>query len=1025
MPTHAAPAQPTHDRSGTIPPNALPVNTTPSNIPHDSEIPSRHTVCASDSVSKHTVCASDSVSKHTACASDSVSKHTASASDSASKHTACASDSASKHTACASGIASKHTASASDSVSKHTACASGSASKHTACASGIASKHTVCEPEIPRASHGLRAPSCRLAVLRTLSTWVDRVRVRVAYVLLDAYGSSAVSRPSRVRMELSPPTTSLTAITISCSTAHTQSSRHVDGCSATSLPSAWFGGAAQTSIVRVRLYEGGAVIATASAGQLRLSPHPSWWDHRLQAATVGNGLSAPAGVDDDTGVFLTLPVSPVHAGEQFVAHVYASTARLPLTAWRVRLYFSSSVLLYASFSQNGHFNPASSSVSAGEVSWLATGIKSTTAQADVTGAAIFLLRLVLRVAPSVAAGTYSGAALALYPRATELVSGDAFLRDRDGVVFDGREAGQTRGQLSVLATPQAIGIFVSAPGGALANLHVLTGEESRRPLEVTQVSDDDRSERGDSAVDSAAATCASAAEHRVLQLQGCSVVLGANQTASATSVQVDASYNGLRATTSFDVYAPQSTSISLSDHTLNRFGSSAGGLLSPCTAHDETDETDESDETDETDESDETDETDETTGGRTVYPYQRALASAHADGLDVTPLVSFVVSDTRVAGVSRSRFNVIEGKGAGAAAVHLLRPGRLLAEPSAALIVSDSAVTASALIARVVTRVSWSDRGQPSAQYAAGDVVMAAAALSNSMAAEGDGGYMYARVVWSDGAGEDVGYAPRPGVEELNVTVRSSGVAAAAPATDETRWWLGVAVGATKECVETTRVTWLVCGAEVVSGVVPLLLDLPDPISATVVILCTRLTSPSDDAARSPASVPTSSQLTLLVTFDDGTSRDLSSDDRVSYSTPDVQCAATAHGDGSASTLRIASNAACTEAEVEAIVRLGAVEFIARHTRPVVYVASMVVSFGGFPDTGSNRDLAVTALGLVPCSTSRFFHATARVTLTLTDTSSVDITRSTGLASNAPLVVYVAPGSTRMQARSQRACSLY
>ena len=55
--------------------------------------------------------------------------------------------------------------------------------------------------------------------------------------------------------------------------------------------------------------------------------------------------------------------------------------------------------------------------------------------------------------------------------------------------------------------------------------------------------------------------------------------------------------------------------------------------------------------------------------------------------------------------------------------------------------------------------------------------------------------------------------------------------------------------------------TWKVCGSDVASAYVPLLLDLPDPLSASVTILQSRLTSPSDDARLSPIGVPTSSSL--------------------------------------------------------------------------------------------------------------------------------------------------------------------
>ena len=629
------------------------------------------------------------------------------------------------------------------------------------------------------------------AVLRTPLAWVDRVKVRVAYQLKDGYGSSAVVEPSRVTMQIREPASAgVGQVTVSCSTQYTQSAPNVDYCSSTSLPSVWFGSGVLSSSITVRLFdESGTLIATAPIGQLTLNARPSWWDASLQSSTVGSGLSAPLGVSGG-GVFISLPISPVHAGERFHAHMYAHTAGLSLSAWRVRLYFGSRYLQYSSFSQNGQFNSASSSASAGEVSWLATGIKSTTSNADVTGTAIFLLRIELSFGSGVGSGTYDGSTLDVFPRATELISGAAFVQDVDGGVFDGRDGVQMRGQLVVALSPTAAGIFASLPGGVLANLAPLTGLATSYPLTIVEVSNDDRTEM-DVSVLSSGASCSTVASPSVLSLADCSVVLGASHSSSAAGASVSVSYGVLGAAVSFDVYVPQETSLWLSDSTLNQFGDSAGGTITVCTSD-----------------------------GVTAYPYQRARAVAYADGLDATPLVSFVVGDVSVAGVSGASFDVIEGRQSGSTTVHL--GGRLGSEPSAALQVSDSPVLAAALVARVVTDAVWSPGGQPSSQFSAGDVLALSVQLSQSMTAEGDSGFMFVRVVWSDGTAQDVGVSPVSGVEEVGVVVGSSGVIATAPRANGSFWELGVAVGAMKECVTSVVATWKVCGADVAEGVVPL-----------------------------------------------------------------------------------------------------------------------------------------------------------------------------------------------------------
>ena len=458
------------------------------------------------------------------------------------------------------------------------------------------------------------------AVLRTIHVWVDRVDVRVAFQVRDKDGNVMTHQPTRVDVELSAPSSALHKRQERCSTTDTQWAwrYHLGDCSVSSLDASWFSGSIRTSAVSVNLYSGtnpSTVLATANLGLLMLIPQPSWWDRTLRTATVGSGLSAPTD-SGGGGVFVTLPVSPVHAGESFYVYMYADTATLSLNTWRVRLYFSSDYIQYDSFVQSGHFNSASPSPSMGEVSWLATGVKSTTVASHVTGSAIYLLRASLSVKPSVAAGTYNGDILNLFPRATELISGAAFVQAANGQVFDSRDEAQVRGQLVVVGSSTA-GIFAYPPSGILANLAPLTGASSSYPLTVVQVSDDDRKSTDGSLVNEGV-SCSTTASSTVLSLSGCSVVLGSSQSSSASIATVSVSYEGRTVAPSFSVYTPQKTSVSLADPTLNRFADLAGAAIeASCTS-----------------------------GGTTAYPYQRTHATAYADGLDATPLVGFTTANS-------------------------------------------------------------------------------------------------------------------------------------------------------------------------------------------------------------------------------------------------------------------------------------------------------------------------------------------------------------------------------------------
>ena len=510
------------------------------------------------------------------------------------------------------------------------------------------------------------------AVLRTPSAWVDRVKVRVTYQLQDSRGNVLVTPPSRValRILLIGQTAEF-----DCETGRL-SWRYLSYCSCTSLSSPWFeaanAGVASVSVV-LRDSSNSADAAIASLPSLTIHAQPSWWDSGLRSATVGSGLSAPADMSSSGGIFITLPISPMFAGEAFHVFMYASTAGLSLNTWRVRLYFSSSMLSYVSFEQSSHFNSATPSTSSDAVSWLATGTKSTVHETQMTGSAIYLLKVRMRVGGAVDAGTYSGNELGLYPRAIELISGAAFLQNTDGYVFDGRESMQTRGQLVVVSST-ATGIFAYPPGGTLANLAPLTGLTSNYELKVVQMGSDDRYAEESSVVNDA--SCSSSESPALISLSGCTVQLGMAQTASKDGVGVSAQYGGFSATAVLDIYTPQLVSISLEDDTLNRFSAADGGALSTCTS-----------------------------GGRTAHPYQRTRISASADGLDATALVSFVTQDSSVAAVTSTRYNIIEGRQAGHTNAHL--SGLIDMLPVAVVTVSDTLVFASALIARVITAASW------------------------------------------------------------------------------------------------------------------------------------------------------------------------------------------------------------------------------------------------------------------------------------------------------------------------------
>ena len=844
----------------------------------------------------------------------------------------------------------------------------------------IQGKQYLSEPfSVPRS-----APVSVVALLRTPSIWIDRTTVRFAYQVADSRGSVVAN--GRYSVAISLLVTNRSAWSITCASTPSAAKLFVGYCS-TQLPTSWFGLAVQTAYISVNLIENnGQLRDRVTTKPLVLEARPSWWDATLRSATIGNGLSAP-GVTSIGGVFATLPVSPLRAGDAFDVFIYANTAGLSLNTWRVRLYFSSALLGYLYFSQNSDFNSATLSASPGEVSWLATGVKSTASNGDVTGSSIYLLRVSMVVLSSTTPGQYDGDRLGFYPRATELISGAPFVQDTNGEVFDARGSAQTLGQLTIKGS-SVVGVLAYQTTGFLANLAPLTGVVSAYALSIVQVNDDERDLDSRDLVSSA--TCSTEAPSSVLlSVEACVVQAGPLQNGTQQHVSVQVSHAGHNATVSFGVYTPWATRITLEDTNLNRI---SGAPSTSCS--------------------------DGQPSGHAAYPYQRTKAYAFADELDATALVSFVVLDSSVADVSPVRLNIIRGRTRGNTSVHL--SGRSATWPSVVLTVSDTEVTAITLVARVVTHASWSDGGRPPSQYSYGDLLPARVTLSNSMTAEGDGGFMFTRVIWSDGAGEDVGHLQVDGIETVSLSVGSSGVSTIAPIGSENFWWVGVAVGAVKECVSTAFATWEICGVQVATGELPLFLNMPSPVSIQLVIDERRLTSSSDEARLHPMNVATSSTLTLTVAFDDGSERDLSTDSRVNYSTIDRLCAQASDAAGQREVV-VQVGAACNQVVVIATVTLGDATFVTNTTRPVVYLASLVLGFSGYPDRPSNRNRKVTTVGLVPCFTSVYFHATSTVLAYLTDSvrTSYDVTSRSTFATSAPTVVFLSSASsTRMQARS-------
>ena len=329
---------------------------------------------------------------------------------------------------------------------------------------------------------------------------VDRTRVRVAYRVKDAAGSTLVQRPRAVTMRLTLGVLSIEAV--ACDTSLVLDSRqsHIAYCSLDSFPLSWFS-TASTGTVAVAI----ALVDEAGSGEpravstlrLTLAQQPAWFDAALRSSPPGTQRPLTAPVDlglDHGGVFLSLPTSPVYAGESFDAYMYAHTGGYALSSMTVELHFSPFLLEFISYGQSADFNAAVFSQYNGRLAWVITGRAGTVPAEAVTGSAVFLVRVSMRFKAGTAPSTYAGSTLNLFPHARTLVNNGnlAFVEGGKGKVYSHLPTAQQSGSMAVRGVYEA-GLFGAAPVPILFNAALLGGGARTYALTAAIVSSYDLS----------------------------------------------------------------------------------------------------------------------------------------------------------------------------------------------------------------------------------------------------------------------------------------------------------------------------------------------------------------------------------------------------------------------------------------------------------------------------------------------------------------------------------------------------
>lgn len=194
-----------------------------------------------------------------------------------------------------------------------------------------------------------------------------------------------------------------------------------------------------------------------------------------------------------------------------------------------------------------------------------------------------------------------------------------------------------------------------------------------------------------------------------------------------------------------------------------------------------------------------------------------------------------------------------------------------------------------------------------------------------------------------------------------------------------------------------------------------MLLDLPDATAVSLSAQQSRLTAPDDDARAAPISVATATALTVIVSFSDGTTRDMTADSRVSYVS---QSACGVADDASNMLLAVNGSQAlgCSSLAVTANVAIGGKVLSASVTLPLVFLDRVALAFTAY----LNSAVTVSTVYQIECQTGKYQHATPRVTAHLTDgASSFDVTlESSYSTSDAAVVALSTTPASRLLALS-------
>eukprot|EP00854_Cymbomonas_tetramitiformis_P008861 gene8861-10501_t len=578
----------------------------------------------------------------------------------------------------------------------------------------------------------------------------------------------------------------------------------------------------------------------------------------LSQQVVHGASSAPR-------LYLDLPFSPRYVGDTVVAELYADTGSHYLSTWNVLLTYDNRIFRYESFVWNPVYNMPLERVdnstvsrkllqtsSFSELSFSVVGTKNKTVDTEISGNRVYLMSIFFTALQSNSLNEHviTATCVEFVNTATYI-----FLFNQTAQVRDARSGVHILEGVQQILSVESIAVFAYVESAELFNFGGVNPDLSASTMvNVLALYNSPTAEAA-----AVSGVCSSEGRTVVSVESSCMVTVSSNQTEGAAAVVLDVTYAGFTEQLPMRVWYPQTLTVQMNQSTLAPIQSPDGVQLQDrgrdC--------------------------------GSLLYEEVPAtvMSSFGGSGLDSTrdmDMTSYTTLElstqtrysTHAVAIDGSR---VRGLQPGVEYIRVRGAASVVSMVQAKVTVVEEAITVTQLEAVVVTGGTWGPAPATVGQY--NSTLHQQVSAMQALSAEGASGNVYVAMHLTDGT--------RMMLREVDgISVRSSQPAnlEVTSATSAHADFRAVVPDGGNDMSDNLTVTWTDCFDEdVMIGTAPVKTILKSPVSATLTSTETHIARASDAAAQSPVSLSTSALLTVSIHYDDGTSRDFTTDSRTVY----------------------------------------------------------------------------------------------------------------------------------------------